>query len=181
MDSFPSLRERTSEELHELLFQAVSRGKIRAMLNEAVVPKAHINVILTFYIHCAELARNSLPADLALSYGDLCTVFEPQFVETRELGGLLEDQRGSPAELTSEYEMPPKVPEDSPSPDRNSAAQAARILLAARTNFEAGTAEGAGKRLVRAFLGYFVPRPELDSRRAPQNRVWDKALHLRIS
>ena len=68
MSVFPSLEEKSYEELENRLFDAVARGDVRAMLNDEIVPKAHIAVYLRLYARATtDQEPHTLPPNLALN------------------------------------------------------------------------------------------------------------------
>jgi hypothetical protein len=87
MDYFPSLKGRSYAELQTLLFHAVSRGDIRGLLNEEIVPKAHIGIYLSLYARATpDQEPNTLPPDLALNYDDSSGDFDRPSVDNRKRG-----------------------------------------------------------------------------------------------
>lgn len=168
MEVFPRLRGQTRKSLQELLFQAVSRGDIRGMLYEVVVPKAHIGVYLTMYLHCTNQSSNIVPSDLALSYDDLCRLFDRPPIGNQERRRTFEEHSGSPKERTLASERRRIMPDDA-SVRPIIAAQAARTLLSARSVPSAGNFENWAKRALRRFLEYFsmssaTSRPDFSGR-----------------
>ncbi len=178
MKVFPNLQGRTSESLEELLFQAVSRGDIRGKLFDAVVPKPHIKVYLTLYLHCANQIRNKLPSDLALSCDDLCALFDKSVGANQESRPDIKEHSGWPQDRSLADEVHHlQPPSDSPLPPI-SAANAARLLLSASRVSRAGNAETRARGLIRSFLDYFRPRPR--PRQDPHEGLEREPLHLRI-
>ena len=79
MDYFDAIKGKSYSEMQKLLFDAVSSGDVRGMLNDEIVPKLHIAIYLNLYARAApEQAPNILPPDLSLNYDDVCAVF-PDF------------------------------------------------------------------------------------------------------
>ena len=97
MDFFPAIKGQTYEAMQKLLFDAVSRGDVRGMLNDELVPKAHIAVYLSLYARAtSEQEPNTLPPDLALNYDDLCAVFDRPAIDNRKRGRPVKEHSGWP-------------------------------------------------------------------------------------
>lgn len=156
MDYFPSLEGRSYEAKQKILYEAVSRGDVRGMLNDVVVPRAHIAVYLDLYSHIAtDQEPNTLPPDLALNYDDLCAVFLRPMVDNRKRGRPIKEHSGWSEDRKLAFEMH-KMLADHPRHRRaNSAAEAARLLVAEGRVSGAGTPESRAKRLERAFRKYY--------------------------
>jgi hypothetical protein len=156
MDFFPSLEGKTYEELEERLFEAVARGDVRGMLNDEIVPKAHIAVYLSLYARASpDQDPNTLPPDLALNYDDLHAVFDRPLIDNRKRGRPAKERSGWSEDRELAYEMHKML---SGHPDlrrATSAAEAARILVNAGRVSGAGTPESRVKRLERAFRKYY--------------------------
>jgi hypothetical protein len=169
------LKGATSERLHELLFEAVCRGEIRAMLNEVVVPKEHIKVLLTLYVYCANQSSNKLPTDLALSFDDICAVFDIKVVDDEKPQLPVRPEDRTPS--GNAHRRPPEDPSVPPI----SAAEAASIILSASSASTGGAFQDLSGRLVRALLRYFDPRAKLQRQQRTGQYVNSKGLHLNIS
>jgi hypothetical protein len=156
MEFFPALKEETYEELQKRLFDAVSRGDVRAMLNNETVPKAHIAIYLRLYaLASPDQDPNTVPPDLTLSLDDLNEVFDRRSIDNRK--------RGRPAKEHSSWSEDRRLADEMhrmlaghPTFRRaGSAAEAARILVKAGRVSGAGTPESRAKRLERAFRKYY--------------------------
>lgn len=156
MDFFPSIKGQPYDVMQRLLFDAVSRGDVKGMLNDEVVPKAHIGVYLSLYARATvEQEPNTLPPDLALNYDDLCAVFDRPVIDNRKRGRPVKEHSGWPEDRKLAFEMH-KMLAGNPSTRRaKSAAEAARILVSEGRVSGAGTAESLAKRLERAFRKYY--------------------------
>lgn len=156
MDHFPTIKGQPYEGMRKLLFDAVSRGDIKGMLNDEVVPSAHIGVYLSLYGRATHRQEpNSLPPDLALNYDDLCAVFDRPVIDNRKRGRPGKEHSGWSEDRALAFEMH-KMIAGNPSMRRaKSAAEAARILVSEGRVSGAGTAESRAKRLERAFRKYY--------------------------
>jgi hypothetical protein len=156
MDYFPAIKGQPYDAMQKLLFDAVSRGDVRGMLNDEAVPKAHIGAYLSLYARATpEQEPNTLPPDLALNYDDLCAVFDRPVIDNRKRGRPVKEHSGWREDRKLAFEMH-KMLEGSPSTRQaKSAAEAARILVAEGRVSGAGTPENRAKRLERAFRKYY--------------------------
>ncbi len=156
MDFFPSVKEQAYEALQKLLFDAVSRGDVRGMLNDEIVPKAHIAVYLSLYAQATtEQEPNTLPPDLSLNYDDLCAVFDRPVIDNRKRGRPVKEHSGWPQDRKLALEMHRMLAGHPDYPQANSAAEAARMLVSNGKVSGAGTPESRAKRLERAFRKYY--------------------------
>lgn len=156
MDFFPAIKGQTYESMQELLFDAVSRGDVRGMLNDELVPKAHIAVYLSLYVRAtAEQEPNTLPPDLALNYDDLCAVFDRPAIDNRKRGRPVKEHSGWPEDRKLAFEMHKMLAGHPDNRQAKSAAEAARILVGEGRVSGAGTPESRAKRLERAFRKYY--------------------------
>src|SRR5829696_7889171 len=140
MEHFSSLKGATYEEMHKRLFDAVSRGDVRGMLKNEIVPKAHIAVYLG--LHAGATTHHephTLPPDLALSYDDLTQVFDRPTIDNRKRGRPAKEHLAWSEDRRLADEMHrmmaggPRVQQGA-----TSASEAARMLV------EAGRVSGAG-------------------------------------
>lgn len=178
IELFPTRTGRPLESFNEQLFQAVARGDIRGMLRDVIVPKAHIQVYLTLYLHCANLRSNELPSDLTLSYEDVCAVFDPELFHNEERQGAVEQLNSRIGDRVARHESKSALAEE-PSVEPISAAEAAGILLGASSISSGTTFAGRARRMVQAFLKHFDSGAQTA---APSRDILaDKALHLRIT
>lgn len=156
MDAFPSLSDRSYEENQKLLFDAVARGDIRGMLNDEIVPKAHIGVYLGLYARATpEQEPNTIAPDLALNYDDLCAVFDRPVVDSRKRGRPRKEHSGWPEDRKLAFEMHKMLAGHPDHRQATSATAAARLLVDQGRVSGAGTAESRVTRLVRAFRKYY--------------------------
>ena len=156
MDFFPSIKGQPYEAMQKLLFDAVSRGDIRGMFNDEVVPKAHIGVYLSLYARATpEQEPNTLPPDLALNYDNLCAVFDRPVIDNRQRGRPVKEHSGWPEDRKLAFEMHKMLAGNPSMRQAKSAAEAARILVENGRVSGAGTPESRAKRLVRAFRKYY--------------------------
>lgn len=156
MDFFPSLKGQSYEKMRKLLFDAVSRGDIRAMTNDEVVPKAHIAIFLGLYARATlDQEVHTLPPDVALNYDDLCTVFDRPVIDSRKRGRPKKEDSGWSEDRKLASEMHGMLAGRTALPRARSAAEAARILVDTGRVAGAGTPESRAKRLVRVFRKYY--------------------------
>lgn len=157
MDFFPAIKGKSYEAMQKLLFDAVSRGDVRGMLKDEVVPKAHIGTYLSLYARAtAGQEPNILPPDLALNYDDLCAVFDRSVVDNRRRGRpVKEHSAGWPEDRKLAFDMHKMLAGHPDHRQAKSAAEAARILVQAGKVSGAGTPESRAKRLERAFRKYY--------------------------
>lgn len=156
MDHFPAIKEQPYEAMQKLLIDAVSRGDVRGMLNDEVVPKAHIGIYLALYAKATpEQEPNTLPPNLALNYDDLCAVFDRPVIDSRKRGRPVREHSGWPEDRKLAFEMHKMLAGDPSKRRAKSAAEAARILVDGGRVAGAGTPENRAKRLTRAFRKYY--------------------------
>src|SRR5829696_195710 len=95
MEYFPALKGATYEEMQKRLFDAVSRGDVRGMLREEIVPKAHLAVYLRLYARATtDQESHTLPPNLALNYDDLTQVFDRPTIDNRKRGRPAKEHSG---------------------------------------------------------------------------------------
>lgn len=156
MDFFPSVKGQPYEALQKHLFDAVSRGDVRGMLNDEIVPKAHIGAYLGLYARASgDQEPNTLPPDLALSYDDLCAVFDRPVIDGRKRGRPRKEHSGWPEDRKLAFEMHKMLSGNPAVQQARSAAEAARLLVAQGRVHGAGTDLNRAKRLERAFRKYY--------------------------
>jgi hypothetical protein len=156
MDSFPAIKGQPYEAMQKLLFDAVSRADVKSMLNDEVVPKAHISVYLSLYARATpEQEPNTLPPDLALNYDDLCAVFDRPVVDNRKRGRPVKEHSGWPEDRKLAFEMHKMLAGNPSVRQAKSAAEAARILVDEGKVSGAGTPDSRAKRLERTFRKYY--------------------------
>ena len=156
MEFFPFLNGRSREELEDLLHGAVSRGDVRVLLNDVIVPKAHIGVYLMLYREAyPDQDEHTLPPDVGLNYDDLCATFDRPNIDSRKRGRPKLEHSGWSEDRQLASEMHRMLAGHPSFPRARSATEAARILV------ENGRVPGAGsddsriKRLVRKFRRYY--------------------------
>lgn len=156
MEFFPAIRDKSYEELRKLLFDAVARGDVRVMLNDEIVPKAHIGVYLLLYARATpEQEPNTLAPDIDLNYDDLCAVFDRPAIDNRKRGRPAKEHSGWSEDRLLAFEMHKMLAGHPDVRRANSAAEAARILVQEGKVSGAGTPESLAKRLERAFRNYY--------------------------
>jgi hypothetical protein len=157
MDHFPSIEDETYEAMQKLLFDAVCRGDVKAMLNDEVVPRAHIAIFLSLYsLATPDQEPNTLPPNLAINYDDLCAVFDRPVVDGRKRGRPVREHAGWPVDRRLAHEMHRMLSGEPINRKAKSAAEAARMLVEAGKVPGAGAPENRAKRLVRAFRKYYT-------------------------
>lgn len=156
MDYFDAIKGKSYSEMQKLLFDAVSSGDVRGMLNDEIVPKLHIAIYLNLYARAApEQAPNILPPDLSLNYDDVCAVFDRPAIDNRKRGRPVKEHSGWPEDRKLAFEMHKMLAGHPDQRRANSAAEAARILVDAGKVSGAGTGDSRAKRLERAFRKYY--------------------------
>ncbi|MFZ1775193.1 MAG: hypothetical protein WAT78_14700 [Rhizobiaceae bacterium] len=156
MEFFPATKDQPYELMQKLLFDAVTRGDVRAMFNDEVVPKAHIGLYLTLYAHATpEQEPNTIPPNLGLNYDDLCAVFDRPVIDNRMRGRPVKENSGWSEDRRHAAEMHSMLAGNPKFPRAKSAAEAARIIVNRGEVSGAGTPESLAKRLERAFRKYY--------------------------
>lgn len=156
MTSFPSLDGLDCEECDKLLWEAMQRGDVRAMLNDVTIPKAHIETFLHYYqAACPDQPRYTLPPSLGVNYDDLCAVFDRAVIDNRKRGRPVKEHSGWPEDRKLAFEMHKMLAGHPDKQQAKSAAEAARILVREGKVPGAGTQESRAKRLERAFRKYY--------------------------
>ena len=155
MECFPSLKDKTLEQLEQLLFEAVSRGDVRGMLNDVEVPQVHIEVYLTLYANAyPDQPPHTLPPDLSLSYDDLCAVFDRPVIDGRKRGRPKKEHSGWSEDRHLAAEMHRMLAGHPNYPRATSAAEAARLLVA-QGRVKGASDDSKAKRLERVFRKYY--------------------------
>ncbi len=156
MDYFPALKGRSYEAMQEVLYDAVLRGDVRGMLNDEIVPKAHIAMYLSLYAKAtAEQEPNTLPPDLSLNYDDLRAVFDRPVIDNRKRGRPVKEHSGWSEDRKLAFDIHKMLSGHPNHRQAKSATEAARILVSEGKVPGAGTPENRAKRLVRAFRKYY--------------------------
>lgn len=156
MECLPAIKDRSHEALQKLLFDAVARGDIRVLLNNEIVPKAHIGVYLWLHARATpEQEPSTLPPDIELSYDDLNAVFDRPLVDTRKRGRPAQEHSNWSEDQQLAFEMHLMLAGHPNRPRAGSAAEAARILVREGRASGAGTDESIAKRLERAFRKHY--------------------------
>ncbi len=152
MDFFSHIKSKSYQESEKLLFDAVASGAIKGMLNNEVVPKAHIGIYLSLYSQDKGNPQgNVLPPDLALCYDDLCAVFDRPSIDNRKRGRPKREHSGWTEDRKLAFEMHKMMQKGK----ARSAAHAARIFVEAGLVSGAGTPESRAKRLERTFRKHY--------------------------
>jgi len=156
MEDFPTTKGQSNEALQKLLFDAVARGDIRVMLNEEVVPKAHIGDYLLMYVRATpDQEPNTLPPNFGLSYHDFCAVFDRAVIDNRKRGRPKQENSGWSEDRMHALEMHKMLTGHPSVPQAKSAAEAARILVEEGKVSGAGAPDSLAKRLERTFRKYY--------------------------
>lgn len=156
MAHFPSVSGQSDNEMERLLFEAVSRGDIRGILNDEVVPKAHVGIYLGLYVRASsEQQPHTLPPDLSLNYDDLCAVFDRPVVDARTRGRPRQEHSGWTEDRRLASDMHRMLAGHPSMRQATSATEAARILVDSGQVKGVGTDESRVKRLVRTFRKYY--------------------------
>ncbi len=156
MTSLPSLEGLNCDECDKLLWEAMRRGDVRGMLNDVIVPKAHIETYLLLYrAACPEQPPFTLPPDLGVNYDDLCAVFDRPAIDSRKRGRPPKEHSGWSEDRKLAFEMHKMLAGHPDHRQAKSAAEAARMLVDQGRVSGAGTPESRAKRLERAFRTYY--------------------------
>jgi len=156
MEGFPSLIRMEHQELERLLHEAVARGDVKAMLNDVVVPRAHIAIYLSLIARAGPKdGAHTLPPDLSLNYDDLRAVFDRPVIDARKRGRPTKEHSGWSEDQKLVFEMHKMLAGAPRVPHATSAAEAARMLVDAGRVPGAGTPESRAKRLVRKFREHY--------------------------
>jgi hypothetical protein len=152
MHFFPSMKGKSLACIDELLFKAVSCGDIRAMLNDEIVPKAHIGIYLALYARTTPHQElHTLPPDLQINLDDMSAVFDRPNVDNRKRGRPTKENSGGWSE---DHKLAFEMHKMLASHDANrpgSATEAARILVKAGRVSGAGTEDSLIARLRTEF------------------------------
>lgn len=152
MEGFSALKGTEYQALQDLLFDAVSRGDVRVLLNDVVVPKAHIGIYLSLFLRSSpEPQLREIPTDLTLSYDDLCAVYDRPMIDNRKRGRPAKEHTVWSEDRQAAYKMHLMLSKG----EANSAAEAARKIVAMGLVSGGGMPESKAKRLVRAFRKYY--------------------------
>jgi hypothetical protein len=155
MDFLAGTKGSTFAENEKLLFERVSSGDIRAMLNDEIVSKAHIGSFLALYSRAnPDQEPFTIPPDIGLSLDDLYAVFDRPAVDTRKRGRPRKEHNGWPDDRKLAAEMHGMLAGRPGLPLAKSAAEAARMLVDQGRVSGSGTPESRAKRLERAFRKY---------------------------
>jgi hypothetical protein len=125
------------DELERRLHEAVKRGDVRLMLNDEIVPKAHIGAYLSLYGRASpDQKPHILPPDVQLNYDDLRAIFDRPAIDNRKRGRPPKEDRSVDRQLA--FEMHKMLAGHPRYQQVNSAAEAARVLV------QLGRVPGAG-------------------------------------
>lgn len=156
MDFFPSLNGLEYAEMEQRLYDAISNGDIRTMLEDEIVPKPHIAIYLSLYQHAfPDQEPLTLPPNLGINYDDLCTFFDRPTIDNRKRGRPVQEHSGWSEDRHRAADMHHMLAGDPKYHQATSATDAARQLVRQGTVSGAGTEESKTKRLVRAFRKYY--------------------------
>jgi hypothetical protein len=154
MPFFLSTKGLPYNELSRRLYEAVKRGDVRSMLNDVIIPKAHIGAYLTLYTYATpDQEPHTLPPNVQLSYDDLCAVFDRPVIDKRKRGRPVKENTSVDRQLA--FEMHMMLAGYPRHQQASSAAEAARILVALGRVPGAGTPQSRAKRLERVFRKYY--------------------------
>lgn len=156
MDYFPSLKGLEYSEMEQRLYDAIRDGQIRAMLEDEIVPKAHIAIYLALYRHaCPEQEPLTLPPNLGINYDDLCAFFDRPTIDNRKRGRPTKEHSGWSEDRRHAADMHHMLAGDPKYHQAKSATDAARQLVNQGNVSGAGTDESKTKRLVREFRKHY--------------------------
>jgi hypothetical protein len=156
MEYFPALKGADYATRSAQLFNAVSRGDVQVMLNDAIVPKSHIAIYLSLYARATpDQEPNTMPPDLAVNLDDLSAVFDRPNADARKPGRPRKVENGWSVDRHLVLEMHKMIARPPDSKLANTAAEAARLLVNSGRVSGAGTPENKAKRLVRLFRIYY--------------------------
>jgi hypothetical protein len=157
MTSLPALDGRNVDDCDELLWEAVKRGDVRVLMNDVVVPKAHIAYFLILYQKaCPEQPPFTLPPDIGISYDDILKVFDRTRPDNRKRGRPIKENSGWSEDRRHASEMHKMLSGNPDARQAQSAAHAARLLVDEGKVTGAATPENKAKRLERAFRKYYT-------------------------
>lgn len=151
MTSFPALEGLDTDKCDKLLWEAMHEGKVRALLNDEVVPAAHIGAYLVLYrAACPDQPPYTLPPNLGVNYDDLCAVFDRPNLDNRKRGRPRKEHNGWSDDQKLAFEMHKMLASADPKRPKN-ATQAAWRLVDAGLVSGAATPDNLVKRLVKEF------------------------------
>jgi hypothetical protein len=157
MEFFPALKDQAYEARQKLLFDAVARGDVRVMINDELVPKAHIGIYLSLYARATPQQEPfTIPPDTDISYDDLCAVFDRPSIDNRKRGRPVKAHSGWSEDRRLAFEMHMILAGRPEFSRAKSAAEAARMLVSEGKASGVGTPESIAKRLERAFRRYYA-------------------------
>jgi len=154
LESFPAFDDADYSTRQQALHHAVSRGDVRTILNDELVPKAHISIYLALYARMSvDQDAHVLPPDLSVNYDDVCAVFDRPNIDDRKVGRPARERAGLSADRWLAAEMHKMMAGSDPI--ASSAAQAAMLLVNAGRVKGAGTPESMAKRLATEFRKHY--------------------------
>jgi hypothetical protein len=126
------------------------------MLNDEIVPKAHIAVYLNLYARASpDQDPHTLPPDVQLSYDDLQAVFDRRAIDNRKRGRPVKENSRWSVDRQLAFEMHKMLAGHPRHQQVTSAAEAARFLVELGQVPGAGTDQSRAKRLERVFRKYY--------------------------
>ncbi|WP_430429204.1 hypothetical protein [Parasphingorhabdus sp.] len=156
MDFFPSLNGLEYSEVEKRLYDAISNGDVRTLLEDVVVPKPHIAIYLRLFQRAfPDQQPFTLPPNLGINYDDLCAFFDRPTIDNRKRGRPVKEHSGWSEDRHHAAEIHRMLAGDPKYHQATSATDAARQLVVKGKVSGAGTDESKTKRLVRAFRKYY--------------------------
>ena len=150
MEHLPAFKAADYNTRSGKIFDAVARGDVRAMLNDEIVPKAHIRTYLELYTRAnPEQVSGTLPPDLAINLDDFTATFDRPNADSRKRGRPRKEEKGWSEDRRWAQRMHRMLAD--PYPLVSSAAEAARAIVKYENVSGAGTPESKAKRLERVF------------------------------
>lgn len=156
LESFPAFDDADYSTRQQALHRAVSRGDVRTILNDELVPKAHILIYLALYARASvDQDAHVLPPDLSVNYDDLCAVFDRRNIDDRKVGRPSRSSAKSLADRLLAAEMHKMIAR--PNPIAANATQAAKLLIQSGRSPANSMIEMDShvKRLVRQYQKHF--------------------------
>jgi hypothetical protein len=149
--SLPNFKNCDVDKCDELLWEAVKKGDIRVLMNDEIVPKAHIGTFLVLYRRaCPDQPPYTLPPDIGISYDDILAVFDRERPDNRKRGRPVTEHSGWTDDQKLAFEMHQMLAVNNPERPSSPTA-AARILVEAGRVTGGGTVDSKIKRLMREF------------------------------
>ena len=156
LELFPAFKDTDYCGRQQAVHDAVARGTIQTMLNDELVPKAHIAIYLNLYARAnSDQDAHVLPPDLLISYGDICAVFDRPNIDNRKVGRPSRSSAKSLADRLLAAEMHKMIAR--PNPIAANPTQAAKLLIQSGRSPANSMIEMDShvKRLVRQYQKHF--------------------------